>query len=96
MLHPYDDDGRSVLNSLGQRQAILHDIPMLVGNKLEIGEQEWSPAARKNLETGSLAVFLLPDEKDMRCLIEAAKRTPVLESAVQKPLASRIGRKAAD
>ena len=96
MLHPYDDDGRSVLNSLGQRQAILHDISMLVGNKLEIGEQEWSPAARKNLETGSLAVFLLPDEKDMRCLIEAAKRTPVLESAVQKPLASRIGRKAAD
>ena len=63
---------------------------------MEIGEQEWTPAARKNLETGSLAVFLMPNEKDMECIIEAAKRTPVLESAVQKPLASRIGRKAAD
>lgn len=96
LLHPYDDDGRSVLNSLGQRQALLHDISMLMGNKLEIGEPEWSPAARKNMETGSLALFLMPNEKDMPCLIEAAKRTPVLESAVQKPLASTVGRKAAD
>ena len=96
MLHPVDDDARAVLNNLGQRQALLHDISMLTGNKVEIGEQEWTPAARKNTETGSLALFLMPDENDMECLIEAAKRTPVLESAVQKPLASRIGRKAAD
>lgn len=96
LLHPYDDDGRSVLNNLGQRQALLHDISMLVGNKLEIGEQEWTPAARKNMDTGALAVFLLPNEKDIYCVIEAAKRTPVLESAVQKPLANTIGRKAAD
>ena len=96
MLHPYDDDGRSVLNNLGQRQAMLHDISMLVGNKLEIGEQEWTPAARKNMETGALGIFLIPNEKDIACVIEAAKRTPVLESAVQKPLANTIGRKAAD
>ena len=96
MLHPYDDDGRSVLNNLGQRQAMLHDISMLVGNKLEIGEQEWTPTARKNMETGALGIFLMPNEKDIACVIEAAKRTPVLESAVQKPLANTIGRKAAD
>jgi hypothetical protein len=96
MLHPYDDDGRSVLNNLGQRQALLHDISMLVGNKLEVGEQEWTPAARKNMDTGALGIFLLPNEKDVHCVIEAAKRTPVLESAVQKPLANTIGRKAAD
>ena len=47
VLHPYDDDGRSILNNLGQRQALVHDISMLVGNKLEVGEQEWTPAARK-------------------------------------------------
>ena len=96
VLHPYDDDGRSILNNLGQRQALVHDISMLVGNKLEVGEQEWTPAARKNMETGSLGIFLLPNEKDVECVIEAAKRTPVLESAVQKPLANTIGRKAAD
>ena len=96
VLHPYDDDGRSILNNLGQRQALVHDISMLVGNKLEVGEQEWTPAARKNMETGALGIFLLPNEKDVECVIEAAKRTPVLESAVQKPLANTIGRKAAD
>ena len=96
VLHPYDDDGRSILNNLGQRQALVHDISMLVGNKLEVGEQEWTPAARKNMETGALGIFLLPNEKDVECVIEAAKRTPMLESAVQKPLANTIGRKAAD
>ena len=96
VLHPYDDDGRSILNNLGKRQALVHDISMLVGNKLEVGEQEWTPAARKNMETGALGIFLLPNEKDVECVIEAAKRTPVLESAVQKPLANTIGRKAAD
>ena len=96
VLHPYDDDGRSILNNLGQRQALVHDISMLVGNKLEVGEQEWTPAARKNMETGAFGIFLLPNEKDVECVIEAAKRTPVLESAVQKPLANTIGRKAAD
>lgn len=96
VLHPYDDDGRSVLNNLGQRQALVHDISMLVGNKLEVGEQEWTPAARKNMDTGALGIFLLPNEKDIACVIEAAKRTPVLESAVQKPLANSVGRKAAD
>ena len=96
VLHPYDDDGRSILNNLGQRQALVHDISMLVGSKLEVGEQEWTPAARKNMETGALGIFLLPNEKDIECVIEAAKRTPVLESAVQKPLANTIGRKAAD
>ena len=96
VLHPYDDDGRSILNNLGQRQALVHDISMLVGNKLEVGEQEWTPAARKNMETGALGIFLLPNEKDVEWVIGAAKRTPVLESAVQKPLANTIGRKAAD
>ena len=96
VLHPYDDDGRSVLNNLGQRQALLHDISMLVGNKLEIGEQEWTPAARKNMDTGALGIFLLPNEKDIGCVIEAAKRTPVLESAVQKPLANTRGREASE
>lgn len=96
VLHPFDDDGRMILNNLGQRQAIIHDVSALVGNKLEIGEPELTPAARKNIDTGALAVFLVPNELDEQCLIEAVYRTPILESAVQKPLASIIGRKAAD
>jgi hypothetical protein len=51
---------------------------------------------RKDIDTGKLGLFVLPNEKDIECVIEAIYRTPVLESAVQKPLASKVGRKAAD
>lgn len=95
VLSPYDADGRAILNHPGQRQAILHDISILTGNQMDVGEQEWTPIARKQACNGDLGVFVLPDQKDVATVINAAKRTPVLESAVQKPLSSRIGRKQA-
>lgn len=92
VLKPYDDNGRIVLNDMGQRQAILHDVSILTGNQLDTGEQEWTPMARKNMATGALGIFILPNEKDTACVIAAAKRTPILESASYKPLDSAIGR----
>ncbi len=96
MLTPYNDDGRAILNSLGQRQAILHDISILTGNQIDVGEQEWTPMARKQTATGTLGIFVLPNKKDVDCVIAAAQRTPILESAAQKPLSSAIGRKLAE
>jgi len=96
VIHPKDDNARATLNNLGQRQAILHDVAVLVGSKLETGEPDWTPLMRKDIDTGKLALFILPNEKDLECVIEAIYRTPVLESAEQKPLASTIGRKASD
>lgn len=95
-IHPKDDNARATLNNLGQRQAILHDVSVLVGSKLEDGEPDWTPLIRKDVDTGRLGLFILPNEKDLECVIEAVYRTPVLESAEQKPLQSSIGRKAAD
>lgn len=96
VIHPKDDNARATLNNLGQRQAILHDVAALVGSKLETGEPDFTPLMRKNVDTGKLALFIVPNEKDVECIIEAIYRTPVLESATQKPLSSDIGRKAAD
>ncbi|NLT96056.1 MAG: hypothetical protein GXW85_11125 [Clostridia bacterium] len=96
IIHPKDDDARATLNNMGQRQAILHDVSALVGSKLEIGEPDWTPLLRKDIDTGKLALFIIPNEKDINCIIEAIYRTPVLESAEQKPLSSEIGRKASD
>ncbi|MFZ5943474.1 MAG: YIEGIA family protein [Bacillota bacterium] len=96
IIHPKDDDARATLNNLGQRQAILHDVSVLVGSKLEVGEPEWTPLMRKDIETGKMGLYILPNEPDVECIIQAIYRTPVLESAVQKPLSSKIGRKAAD
>jgi uncharacterized membrane protein YeaQ/YmgE (transglycosylase-associated protein family) len=96
IIHPKDDNARATLNNLGQRQAILHDVSALVGSKLEIGEPDWTPLMRKDVDTGKLALFILPNEKDIECVIEAIYRTPVLESAEQKPLSNEIGRIASD
>ena len=79
-----DDTGRAALNNLGQRQAILHDIAAIIGSKAEIGEPSYTPMARKNVDTGAIGIYFLPNERDVEGLIKAVKRTPLLESAVSK------------
>ncbi|NLC07184.1 MAG: hypothetical protein GX755_04345 [Syntrophomonadaceae bacterium] len=96
LIKPKDDNARATLDNLGQRQAILHVAAALLGSKREIGEWEFAPLIRKDINTGVLAIFLLPIEPDMECLIEAINRVPVLESSKRRPLASRVGRQAAD
>ena len=79
-----DDNGRAALNNLGQRQAILHDIAAIIGSKAEIGVPSYTPMARKNVDTGAIGIYFLPNERDVEGLIKAVKRTPLLESAVSK------------
>lgn len=93
---PKNDNGRLTLHDAGQRQAIVHTAATLLGTKREIGELEWHPVARKNIDTGNVCLFIIPNEPDLQCLIEAVKRTPVLESARRKPLATAIGKAASD
>lgn len=96
VIKPKDDNARATLHDAGQRQAIIHTAAALLGTKREIGEPDWSPGARKDIDTGEIALFILPNEPDMDCLVEAVKRVPVLESAKRKPLATKVGRAAAD
>lgn len=96
IIKPKDDNGRATLHHVGQRQAILHTTAALLGTKREIGELEFTPLARKNIDTGEVGVFILPVEKDFDCLREIIYRVPVLESASRKPLSSQAGRIAAD
>ncbi len=96
LIKPKDDNGRAILHHVGQRQAIVHTVAALLGTKREIGELEFTPMARKDIDTGAVALFVLPVEKDFECLREIVHRVPVLESASRKPLAARAGRIAAD
>lgn len=96
VVHPKNDNARSTLDNLGQRQAILHVVSALLGTKREIGEQEFTPLARKNIDTGSLSIFTMPMEPDRELLPAAIRLTPVLEGSKRRPLSSLIGRKAAD
>ncbi|QTL98230.1 hypothetical protein GM661_09680 [Iocasia frigidifontis] len=93
---PKDENARTTLSNLGQRQAILHDLAVLMGVKLDKGMQQFTPLARLDLNYGTLNIIFLPQEPDWEFIKQAIEKIPVLESSQQKPLKSKIGRKAAD
>lgn len=96
ILKPKHDNARLTLDSVGQRQAILHDIAAILGAKVDIGEVDFPPLAKKDMDSGEIAIFVLPNEPDLECLIEIIKKVPIIESSKAKPLSSYYGRKAAD
>lgn len=93
---PKDDNSRATLGNMGQRQAIQHNAAIQLGIRKDIDEPEFTPVARRNNENGDIVLAIFPVEPDIECLIQAVKRTPVLESSKRKPLDSIAGRKAAD
>ncbi len=96
MLSPKDDLARDTLASPGQRQAMLHDAAVVLGVRLDRDNPEFSPQAARDLETGKVAIYMMPMEKDQEALIQVLERTPVLESARGTSLRAKAGRKARD
>lgn len=96
IIEPYNDNARATLASNGQRMAIAHDAAALLGVYRDVDTAEFMPIVRRDLDTGRIAMVIVPMEKDVELLIEAVKRVPVLESAFMIPLKTYIGRKAAD
>lgn len=95
-IKPKDDNARATLANTGQRQAILHNLATQMGVRLDVGIQQYTPLARLDLETGRVLIIIIPIEPDVRYLIDAVKRVPVLESVQRKPLESKAGKQAAD
>ena len=96
VIKPKDDNARATLHNLGQRQAIVHIAASILGTKAEIGEPEWTPLARKNIDTGVIGLYILPNEPDMKALIKAVEMSPVLESSRRNILATGAGKYASD
>ncbi len=93
---PRDENARATLSNLGQRQAIVHDLSILMGIKLDIGLQQYTPLARLDIDYGTLNIIIIPQEPDKKFIKEAVEKIPVLESSQRKPLKSTSGKKAAD
>lgn len=93
---PKDEDAVATLSNIGQRQAIQHNASVLLGIRKDVDEPDFTPIARRDPHTGSIVMAIVAMEPDVECLVEAVKRTIVLESARRKPLKSLAGRKAAD
>lgn len=81
ILAPRGAAAREILADRGQRQAILHDAVGAVGIRKDVSTPEFTPLIRRDLESGKVGLYLVPDEKDERALIEAVNRVPILESA---------------
>ncbi|MCR3921067.1 MAG: YIEGIA family protein [Firmicutes bacterium] len=96
ILEPWDDNGREIIANVGQRQAIAHDVALLLGVHRDVDTAEFTPLLRRKLDTGRVGMVIVPIEPDIECFVEAVKNVPVLESAYVNPLVSRAGRCAAD
>lgn len=96
LIKPKDDNARLTLHNPGQRMAIIHDVVSILGTKVDINETELVPLARKHIDKGYLAFFILPNEPDREILKQVIKNVPLIETAEGTALKSFYGRKAAD
>jgi hypothetical protein len=85
LVKPKNRNCRVTIANLGQRQAILHDVSTILGVYRDSGEPSLIPLSKLDIQTGVLAVYLLPGERDAAKAQKAMMRVPVLESAVRMP-----------
>lgn len=96
IIEPINDNERETLANNGQRMAIAHDSASQLGIYKDVDTPEFNPLVRRDLDTGRIAMLIVPIEKDPEYLLTAVKGVPVLESATGKPLKSRAGKLAED
>ncbi len=82
---PKSASGRETLGSIGQRQAIQHQAATQLGIRKDVDDPDFTPIARRDLNTGSIMMTIVPMQKDMELLIEVVEKTLVLETSKRKP-----------
>lgn len=90
ILVPKNANANVTIGNLGQRQAILHDISTILGVYHDSGEPSLIPLAKRDLDSGRLALFLLPLDRDPEKAIEIVQRVPLLENAFRRPLGGSV------
>ena len=93
ILTPKNFDSRSTIANLGQRQAILHDVSTALGIYRDSGTPAFAPFAKRDLEDGRVAVFVLPQDRDIQKAIETIGAVPTLENAIRMPRERKLRRK---
>ncbi|MTI79330.1 MAG: hypothetical protein FH758_00400 [Firmicutes bacterium] len=96
MIHPKDDNARATIHDMGQRMVIAHTVSVILGSKKDVDKPDFTPILRKDVDTGKVAMYMMPVERDINAMVECVNRTPVLESSLRKPLSAKAGRAAAD
>ncbi|BCJ85367.1 YIEGIA family protein [Effusibacillus dendaii] len=89
VLIPKNANARTTLAHLGQRQAIIHEVSTILGVYRDSGTPSFAPLSKLDLDSGKLAFFLLPLERDLEAAKGVILRSPVLENSIRKPLQSK-------
>lgn len=88
IIEPKNQNSIVTLANLGQRQAILHNLSTILGVYRDSGEPSLVPLSKRDLNSGSIGVFFLPQIYDLKEAIQVVKLVPVLENAVRLPTES--------
>lgn len=90
ILTPKNENGIVTLANFGQRQAILHDVSTVLGVYRDSGEPSLVPLIKRDMDNGTLGIFLLPQIQDVEKVKGTILRVPVLESVYRKPLEAKV------
>lgn len=82
---PLNENSIVTLSHLGQRQAMLHQVATVLGSYLDSGEPAFVPLAKRDLEDGRIALFIMPREKDFKQIQTVIEHVPILDNAVRMP-----------
>lgn len=75
------DEFRGVIANMGQRQAVVHDLVHVMGNRQDVDTPELKPMARKDRETHTVALYFCPAERDPGRAVRVAEQAPLLSNA---------------
>ncbi|MEZ2718139.1 YIEGIA family protein [Niallia circulans] len=85
ILTPKNFNARTTIANLGQRQAILYDVTTALGVYRDSGTPALVPLAKRDLEDGRVAVFVLPQIHNEKKAIRIIGAVPTLENAIRMP-----------
>lgn len=88
IVEPKNQNSIATIANLGQRQAILHNLSIIMGVYRDSGEPSLVPLSKRDLNSGRLGVFFLPQIMDMKMAIEVVELVPILENAIRLPTES--------
>ncbi|MGQ4664390.1 YIEGIA family protein [Metabacillus halosaccharovorans] len=93
VLTPKNENSRTTIANLGQRQAILHDVSTAMGVVRDSGEPSLVPLAKRDLGDGRLGVFVLPQDRDVDKAVRVIGNVPTLENAIRMPSEAKVNRR---
>ena len=92
IVEPKNFNAMTTLSNLGQRQAILHDLSVSLGIFRDSGTPALVPLIKRDLENGSIGVFILPKVRDEKMAINVLEQVPTLENAFRMPTESKANK----